>query len=114
VDLAPDSQQPALQAKSPAPTAAATLHSWTLACLASTRGDNLIRVKGTLFALDHKPRQLANGALRGRCWKHTAHGFTDIGGFEIAADGSVNRCPAELADTLPGASRASKEIEAAA
>lgn len=83
--------------------ARATYSAWLSCCGTSAGGDNLIRVAGTLYAIDMSPKELKSGGLRGRVHAHRNGGFFDVGGFHIDGSGRVLRCPAELRAVMPGA-----------
>lgn len=56
----------------------------------------------------HVPERLANGAIRGRVYHFGPGGLLDIGGYKIAADGTVAAFPDALRGALPGTQRSSQ------
>lgn len=83
-----------------------TLNAWkAYAQEHSTAGaDNVFTHDGVSYSFDAKPRKLANGALQGRCYaQRRGQAPVDIGGFKIAADGSVVSLPLPRLSTMPSA-----------
>lgn len=90
----------------PIDTAARRLEAWAQACAAGAT--NVITVDGVSYSWDTHPRQLQNGALQGRVYAQPRGAIShDIGGYKIAAGGTVLKVPAALRSTLPGAAAAS-------
>lgn len=80
-----------------------TLASWYALAIKSSGCNNLLDTGTDKYVIDSRPHLLANGAVQGRMFRFGPHGCADIGGFKIAADGTVLACPDEMRPLLPGA-----------
>lgn len=73
----------------------------------------MITVDGVSYSWDARPRRLQNGALQGRVYAQPRGQLGgDIGGYKIAADGSVVKIPSAMRSVLPGAAAAASDDEA--
>lgn len=97
--------------------AAATFNAWIDLCHSTPHGtgaDNMFRLDGALYTFDAHPRRLANGAIQGRIYRHDrGEAPRDIGGFKIAADGTLAAAPEEVRSALGPASDQQPSQEAA-